>query len=104
MPAPDKQVDPERRTGAAQTQLSRRELLPTLIGSAAIVAAAISLGEHETAIAQSKTSQAVAKYQDHPNAGNSCSLCNYFLPPHSCQLVEGTISPTGWCSFFAKKP
>lgn len=53
--------------------------------------------------AQSKTDKKTAKYQDHPNNGQSCSQCNFFRPPKSCQLVEGDISPAGWCSFFAKK-
>jgi hypothetical protein len=103
MPARHTQVHPERQSGAAQTQLSRRELLPTLIGAAATVSAAIALGASETAEAQSKTSQATAKYQDHPNAGGSCAICNYFRPPHACQLVDGNISPNGWCSFYSKK-
>ncbi len=84
--------------------LSRRELFPTLIGAVTIVAAAMSLASGNMAAAQSKTDQKTAKYQDHPNNGQSCSLCNFFRPPKSCQLVDGDISPTGWCSFFAKKP
>lgn len=79
-------------------------MIVTLAGSMAIIGAALSLGTGDVAEAQSKTDQKTAKYQDHPNNGNSCSICNYFRPPHSCQLVDGTISPTGWCSFFAKKP
>jgi hypothetical protein len=103
MPARNAPIHPERPSGAAQTRLTRRELLPTLIGSAAILSAAISLGESETAEAQLKTSQATAKYQDHANAGSSCAICRFFQPPHACQLVDGNISPNGWCSFFSKK-
>jgi len=83
---------------------SRRDLFTTLIAGAAILGAAISLGKQQIAQAQSKVSQKTAKYQDHPNNGNHCAICNYFRPPSSCQLVDGTISPNGWCSFFAKKP
>ena len=82
---------------------SRRELFPSVIGGAAILAAAISLGKTQMAEAQTKASQKSAKYQDQPNGGNSCAVCNYFRPPHSCQLVAGNISPNGWCSFFLKK-
>jgi hypothetical protein len=84
--------------------LSRRELFPTLVGAVTIVAAAVSLAKSNMAEAQSKTDKKTAKYQDQPNNGQSCSQCNFFRPPKSCQLVDGDISPTGWCSFFAKKP
>jgi hypothetical protein len=50
----------------------------------------------------SKTDKKTAKYQDHPNKDQRCALCNYFRPPKSRQLVDGDISPNGWCSFFAK--
>ncbi|MGH6778220.1 MAG: high-potential iron-sulfur protein [Bradyrhizobium sp.] len=82
--------------------LSRRQLFPTLFAGAAM-AAALSLGLSESAEAQSKVSKTIAKYQDQPNGGNECSLCQFFQGPHSCQLVAGDISPNGWCSFFAKK-
>jgi hypothetical protein len=82
---------------------SRRELLPTLLGAGAVLAAALSLVKGGTAAAQSKTDKKTAKYQDHPNNGQSCSQCRFFLPPKSCQLVAGDISPNGWCEFFAKK-
>lgn len=77
--------------------------MQTLIGSAAALGAAMTLIRSESAEAQTKTPKSVAKYQDHPNKGQQCSTCNFFLPPKSCQLVAGDISPNGWCSFYAKK-
>lgn len=85
-------------------QLSRRRLLSTFAGSAAIAGTALTIGLGGVAEAQSKTSKKIAKYQDHPNKGQDCDDCRFFRPPHSCQLVEGNINPHGWCSFFAKKP
>lgn len=29
-----------------------------------------------------------------------CSICVHFQEPHSCELVEGEISPDGWCKRF----
>jgi len=84
--------------------LSRRQLFPTAIGAVSIAAAAISLGRSSLAVAQSKVTQATAKYQNHPKDGQSCADCNFFRPPRACQLVEGDVSPNGWCSFYAKKP
>ena len=91
--------DPRHR----ETALSRRHFFPLAAGSGAAVALVLS-GGADAALAQPKTSKKTAKYQDHPNKGQQCSGCNYFRPPHGCQLVAGNISPNGWCSFFAKKP
>lgn len=98
----DKRISPSQKDRPMAAPLSRRALFPTMFLSAAAVGAALSLGTG-MAEAQSKTSKKVAKYQDHPNKGQQCSDCRFFRPPKSCQLVEGDISPNGWCSFFAKK-
>ncbi len=90
--------DPRR----SETALSRRHFFPLAVGSGAAVALAL-FGGADAALAQPKTSKKTAKYQDHPNKGQQCSACQYFHAPHTCQLVAGTISPNGWCSFFAKK-
>ena len=82
---------------------SRREFFPSVIGGAAILAAAISLGKTQMAEAQPKASEKAAKYQDQPKGDQHCAVCKYFRPPNSCQLVAGNISPNGWCSFFLKK-
>ncbi|MGD0108309.1 MAG: hypothetical protein ABSC06_30365 [Rhodopila sp.] len=47
-----------------------------------------------------KVSPAVAKYQDTPRGGLSCAGCTFFRRPASCQVVEGTVSPNGWCQLF----
>ena len=53
--------------------------------------------------ASAKTSKAAAKYQDKPNGKQHCAICRFFEKPHSCRLVEGEISPEGWCRFFGPK-
>jgi hypothetical protein len=50
--------------------------------------------------AQVKVSPIEAQYQDQPKGGLSCALCSLFRPPRSCEIVEGDISPNGWCRFF----
>ena len=82
---------------------SRREIFP-MLAAGVTIGATFSFGLGRTAEAQTKVKPAVAKYQDHPNAGKNCAQCNFFRPPKSCQLVEGDISANGWCSFWAKKP
>lgn len=85
-------------------RLSRRRALQTLAGCATLAGLAPSLLGGAPVYAQSKVSQKTATYQDHPNDGKNCATCNYFRPPQSCQLVDGTISPNGWCKFYLKKP
>jgi hypothetical protein len=49
---------------------------------------------------QKKLTQAAARYQDHPKGSESCASCPYFILPKSCVLVEGEISPIGWCPIY----
>lgn len=79
----------------------------TFIRTMGVVAAAAACGRTVDTNAQEykpqqqkKLSQAAAKYQDHPNGNDGCGACPYFQFPKSCVLVEGDISPTGWCRMF----
>jgi hypothetical protein len=51
-------------------------------------------------VALPKVSPAAAKYQDTPHGGMTCEACTFFRRPHACQVVEGDISPSGWCQLF----
>ena len=56
-----------------------------------------------------KVSQAIAKYQDKPHGTQQCDGCVQFIPGNTssaggaCKIVEGSISPKGWCMFFTPK-
>lgn len=42
-------------------------------------------------------------YQDSPKDGKNCAECLHFLPKtNECKLVEGSISPNGWCMMYFK--
>jgi hypothetical protein len=66
--------------------------------------AALSTVAVETALpraaAQQKMSKAEAEYRDRPKDGFACAACTLFRPPRSCQVVQGDISPSGWCKLF----
>ena len=82
--------------------LSRRSVLRNaalLAGGAAIVAGSIG----STAAQSGKMTQQAAAYQNGPKNGQKCLDCSFFVQPNSCKLVEGNISPVGWCKFYAKK-
>ena len=53
--------------------------------------------------AQQKVAQAAAQYQDQPKGQQKCDGCVAFEPPNACKLVQGTISPSGWCLLFSPK-
>ncbi len=86
------------------TDVSRRTLLRSAatIASGAVVLAAAITATHAEADS-SKMTQAAAAYQTSPKSGQRCDSCAFFKAPSSCQLVDGTISPVGWCKFYAKK-
>ena len=50
--------------------------------------------------AQRKLSKSEARYQDHPQDIQMCSVCTLFVRPNACKVVEGDISPDGWCRLF----
>jgi hypothetical protein len=55
------------------------------------------------ATAQAKVGQKTVSYQAEPKGAQRCDACTYFQAPNACKMVEGEISPQGWCSLFAKK-
>jgi hypothetical protein len=71
------------------------------IGSA-IFGAALTAPERAAAAA-TLVAQDVAGYQTQPNGDQRCAFCAHFLAPASCQLVQGTIVPNGWCKLFHAK-
>jgi High potential iron-sulfur protein len=63
----------------------------------------------QTTAADAKSSKAALKYQNTPNNGKKCSTCTLFIPGSSasangtCKVVEGSISPHGWCIAYSAK-
>jgi hypothetical protein len=76
---------------------SKRQLIRLLClglgGVAGLPLPSIAAGE--------KMSQQAAEYQDSPKQIQMCATCTLFEPPHSCKVVEGDISPNGWCKAYA---
>jgi len=51
-----------------------------------------------------KVSQASVQYQTQPKGDQKCGSCaNFIAESSTCKLVEGQISPEGWCRLWAKK-
>jgi len=51
-----------------------------------------------------KEPQASVQYQAEPKGDQQCSGCMHFIAEsNTCKLVEGQISPNGWCTLWAKE-
>jgi hypothetical protein len=82
---------------------SRRAFFKKMGGVAAAAAcgcAAAAKAQDYKPQEQKKLTQAAARYQDHPKGNESCGSCPYFVLPKNCVLVEGDISPAGWCPIY----
>jgi High potential iron-sulfur protein len=82
------------------TGLSRRQMLRTTAVTAA--GGAVLFGMMSPA--QAKMSYQASGYQPTPKGDQNCANCSLFKSPSSCILVDGDISPNGWCRFYRKKP
>ena len=78
---------------------SRRQVLQCAAIAAGGVAVAIAMASP----AQAKMSFQASGYQPTPKGDQNCVGCSLFQAPSSCILVDGKISPDGWCRFYRKK-
>lgn len=54
--------------------------------------------------ATKKMPQASVLYQMKPKGEQKCGNCvNFIAQSNTCKLVDGQISPEGWCSLWSKK-
>jgi hypothetical protein len=104
-------MDKDRTAEVAHVEsvtVSRRSILQGAVhvGGAATLLA-VTANRARAAAAKTtkttKTTKQAAGYQYSPNGGQSCSTCIAFLPPNACRIVEGTISPQGWCKIWQRK-
>ena len=84
--------------------MNRKDALQNLIALPALA----GLLATTTAIAEAKGSKSQFKYQDKPNGNQKCSECSLFVKGTSaangsCKVVEGSISPNGWCTAYSPK-
>jgi anaerobic selenocysteine-containing dehydrogenase len=89
----------DETSGLQSMVLSRRTIVTRSVAGAA--GAAVLLGFVTEVSA--KMAQKAVEYQDTPKGDQQCSNCSLFQEPNSCTLVDGEISPAGWCKFWVKK-
>jgi hypothetical protein len=85
--------------------MTRRESIAGIV----LLPALVGLLAAETTAVQAKGSQAQFKYQKTPNGSKKCSNCKSFIPGKtasangSCKIVDGSISPNGYCIAWSAK-
>jgi hypothetical protein len=86
--------------------VNRRAILA--LGSRCLIAGTAAV----TVVAPQRAAAAKAKkadffYQDRPKEGKSCATCRLFALAESgkgaCAIVEGEVSPDGWCIAYSPR-
>jgi len=80
---------------------SRRDFLRGI----ATAACASACGSLIAAEGSNKAPKDTVNYQETPKDGERCSGCALFIPgDNTCQVVQGSINPEGWCKLYAPAP
>jgi hypothetical protein len=81
-------------------RLSRRRVLEVAASAAggALLAVALegSAQQNPKATLKKRSKEAVG-YRDEPYEGRACAKCVLYAGHGECVLVEGEVSPNGWC-------
>jgi hypothetical protein len=79
--------------------MHRRRFLQRGLLTAA--AASVALKAAAAPDQSDKASKKVAGYieRDHP-AAQMCLKCGYYIDPTDCVVVQGPVSPWGWCNYY----
>ena len=86
----------------SKPKFSRRSVLKSAVALAGAATCA-GLGSSREAWAQAKASKEAMKYQEQPKGDQKCSNCLQFVAPDSCKVVDGKISPDGYCIAWVKQ-
>ena len=103
-----------------RTWLRKTVLFTAAIGAPSLLGSSASLG-------QGKASKSVVHYRDYPKGMQMCGMCKFFegsgmmgggmmaggmmgggmmgrgMMAGECEVVEGRISPMGWCDLYAPR-
>ena len=77
--------------------MRRRAFIKAIAG----LPAGWTLVAHAEQAGVEKLSKAQAQYQDSPRGIAMCATCTLFVAPRACKVVDGDISPNGWCKEYA---
>jgi hypothetical protein len=83
--------------------ISRRALFESAGVAIGLAIANAPTPAEEAIKEQDKIKKPDAKYHDKPKGQQRCEICLNFQPPSTCKIVQGPITPRGWCQFFAAR-
>jgi hypothetical protein len=84
--------------------LSRRFVLRGAVVAGCGLCLPVFFSGQANSEAAKKMTQANAQYQAKPKNERSCGNCaNFIAASKTCKLVEGQVSPEGWCNLWAAK-
>ena len=82
-------------------RISRRDFLfAASVVSGAVVSSTLLVSP---ALASTKMSPKAMSYRPTPNGNQRCDNCANFQAPGSCKLIDGPVSPSGWCILYNPK-
>ena len=76
--------------------IARRKFLERTTGL--VVVTGLAVGSSHKAKAAQKYSKDAVSYQDSPKGDQNCANCKFWDGEGGCEIVEGEISPDGWCA------
>ena len=77
--------------------ITRRRLI-----ALSVLAAGSAQAQQQKKPAIVKASKKVAGYIDKPDmSAQNCAQCHFYLDPFDCMIVQGPVSPWGYCNYFA---
>lgn len=89
---------------------SRRSVLRAAVAAGCWLWLPLALAAEESktgapaAAPAKKVPQASVQYQKRPQGDQKCAGCLHFIAEsNTCKLVDGSISPEGWCKLWVKK-
>ena len=82
-----------------QINRARRTLLTATLALAAITSpVGAEEGRMKPPSGLKKRPREKFKYQDSPVDGRSCAKCLLYFGAGQCAIIEGEVSPDGWCN------
>ena len=86
---------------------SRRAMLQKSATLLAGMGMMVIFMRNESAVAGT-ASKTDLNYQNSPRNGKRCATCTAFIPDGqggggTCRIVEGTVTPNGWCMAYSER-
>ena len=76
-----------------------KQSLPLAAGAALAACPALAVGP-TLADWRKMTKKEAGYVEKAKSAAQICAQCLYFIDPNDCVIVQGPVSPHGWCTYY----